>query len=167
MLNMSKYVDSLTFNIQAIIIPFMVSIIFDFNRTLYDPIQEQLYTDALKCLESLKDLSLGLLTTQAANRNNTLFAELGILDYFTHIIVTRQKTQQHLADFAQILHTPHNQIFVVGDRLDEEIAFGNELGMQTIWLDRNRSFIQNTANYQIHSLSELPEIIRKDSHGNR
>jgi len=59
---------------------------------------------------------------------------LGIRPFFDKIVIcySNQEKKECLAKIRQ--QYPHEKICVVGDRIDAEIQFGNELGMKTVRL---------------------------------
>lgn len=59
---------------------------------------------------------------------------LGVRRFFDEILIC-QTVEEKKSRFRQVLAKYHPQkCWVVGDRLDAEIRFGNELGLKTIWL---------------------------------
>ena len=59
---------------------------------------------------------------------------LGVRRFFDDIIIC-QTVEEKKSRFRQVLAKYHpRKCWVVGDRLDAEIRFGNELGLKTIWL---------------------------------
>lgn len=114
-------------------------IIFDFNRTLYDPEAGRLAADCLRVLTELRQQGflLGLIA-QAAPSRRELIRNLGLEKLFTEIILSESKGK---TDFERLLKrtgAKPEQSFVVGDRVRKEIAIGNRLGMRTIWVRQGR-----------------------------
>ena len=109
-------------------------IIFDFNRTLYDPDGKALVPGALSVLKKLRKRSFVLyLISHAAPSREHLITALGLDQLFSKIIISYGK---RIGDFRNIIdkNTSLDQSFVVGDRIRKEITIGNRLGMRTVWL---------------------------------
>lgn len=112
-------------------------IIFDFNRTIYDPERKRLIGGSVFVLKKLKKhgLELYLMTRQEKNRKQ-LIKNLGIQKYFSKIIFTQEKTY---LNFKKLLGKKnHIETYVIGDRVMEEIKIGNCLKLKTIWLKQGK-----------------------------
>ena len=109
-------------------------IIFDFNRTIYDPDDNCLIPGARFVLRTLLRRGFSLyLVSRAGQSRKDLIEKLAIKKYFSRIIVAEEKSKK---DFERIV-TPkminRRASFVVGDRVRKEIRISNSLGLQTIW----------------------------------
>ena len=146
-------------------------VIFDFNRTIYDPEQGRLFRDALPCLQALYVKGpLGLITTKTKGRNKTLFTKLGVIDYFAHIQITSQKKEADFQLLCRKFQLPPSRVYVIGDRLDEEIAIGNQLGMPTVWIYRGSHQAKSRnirPSFVISSLEELDLLVTGASYARR
>ena len=111
------------------------TIIFDFYRTIFDPESSKLVPGTKTVLKSLKRRGFRLfLVSREEKSRKELIQSLGISDTFEQILLVPQKTA---ADFLNILSTQKISLknsFVVGDRVKEEIALGNQIGLTTIWV---------------------------------
>ena len=111
-------------------------IIFDFNRTLYNPDMDKLTPNSLSILSTLKDKGFLLYLVSSANdgkdARKKLIRELKIEDFFAEIIVSDDK---ELKDFESVIGDEVEKEFsyVIGDRVQREIAFGNACKLNTIW----------------------------------
>ncbi len=140
-------------------------IILDFNRTIYDPETKELVLDTKAVLHCLLRRNFELyLISHGNNSRKSLINDLGINQYFKHIIITPGKTRK---DFQQLIkqNIDLRTSFVIGDRIRQEIAFGNLLGMQTIWI-RNGKFSNETPrnkneqpDYTVRTLKNVLRII--------
>ena len=90
---------------------------------------------------------------------------LGIKDCFDLILIS-STDQEKKSCFEQALKTfPADNTFIIGDRINSEIMFGNELGLITVLLRQGKYRDLVPANpwqiphYIIHSYAELEEII--------
>ena len=126
-------------------------IVFDFCRTLYNPETESLVPHAKFVLTSLRKRGFILcLVTRARARRSNLIHKFGLRKFFRHVVVSPEKRE---ADFERIFYNhelSRPNSFVVGDRVKQEIFYGNRLGLQTIWL-RHGKFA-----------NELPEDAREE-----
>lgn len=144
----------------------MKAVIFDFNRTLYDPETGSFIKGAIASLDALKkDGMLLFLIGKGSNERANLINELGLHRYFDEIIV---KEEKDLADF-QYLKEKYSgaDFYVFGDRVKKEIRFGNECGFKTIWF-KNGKFAGELPESEdekpwktIFDFSELSEAISK------
>lgn len=111
-----------------------MNIIFDYNRTLFDPEANRLYDGVpplLSCLSTRHRLFL-------ISRDETGRAErlrsLNIAQFFEQVFFVPNKT---LKLFRKITASGQKTL-VIGDYVSEEIRFGNELGCITVWLRRGK-----------------------------
>ncbi|MDA2922172.1 HAD hydrolase-like protein [Patescibacteria group bacterium AH-259-L07] len=110
-------------------------IIFDFNRTLYDPDTNMLVPDAKFVLCTLLERKFALyLISHAARSRKKLISTIGIRPYFTNIVITREKSKKNFKKIVQQKMINREQSFIIGDRIRKEIVVGNNLGLQTIWV---------------------------------
>lgn len=144
----------------------MKAVIFDFNRTLYDPETGSFIKGAIASLDALKkDGMLLFLIGKGSNERANLINELGLHRYFDEIIV---KEEKDLADF-QYLKKKYSgaDFYVFGDRVKKEIRFGNECGFKTIWFKNGKFAGELPASEDekpwktISDFSELSEAISK------
>ncbi len=141
----------------------MKKIIFDFNRTLYQPELGQLVPKTKIVLAQLiqRGYSLVLVARAAPGRKN-LIKRLGITPFFSKIITTTNKSQ---ALFKRLAKGELQFCTVVGDRVRKEIAIGNDLHMRTIWLRRGMFSNERPRNKQeapskiIYRLSSLLKLL--------
>lgn len=109
-------------------------IIFDFNRTIYDPDNNALISGAGFVLQTLLRRGFSLyLISRAGKSRKELIENLGIGKYFFRIIVAKEKSKKDFERIATPMAINQNLSFVVGDRVRKEIRIGNSLGLQTIW----------------------------------
>jgi FMN phosphatase YigB (HAD superfamily) len=140
-------------------------LIFDFNRTIFNPDSGALFADALPTLQALRErgAKLGLVSRREGSRDS-LISRLGIRAYFDCIELVDEKT---VATFRQMVatlgstaaaHVPE-RVLVVGDRLVEEIGIGRALGYETAWFDPSGR-VTTEADHSIRTLSEVLQIAR-------
>ncbi|MDZ4247893.1 MAG: HAD hydrolase-like protein [Patescibacteria group bacterium] len=140
-------------------------IIFDFNRTLYDPDSARLVPGTLKVLGELQGRGCVLyLISRGGPDRARLIRKLGLESVFAGIKVTERK---NLRDFRAIAKRhPTASIYVVGDRPSQEIRLGNRLGFRTIRFLRGKFSREiprsddERADLTIDLLTELTDIVR-------
>lgn len=109
------------------------AVIFDFNRTLFDPTVYALYHGVKPMLEELAaERRLFLYSRKAWDRSN-LLATLGIDTYFEATYFVERKTKENLADILEAHALVPKSTVIVGDMLEDEICVGAELGLTTVW----------------------------------
>lgn len=112
----------------------MKAVIFDYNRTLFDPDSNQLFPGVIGLLGRLKaKLKLALVAKGDDSRRNQI-QELGIEEYFDVIIVNQSKSTDDYKNCMEKMGVNPAEAYVVGDRVYEEIKMGNSLGAVTVWL---------------------------------
>lgn len=116
-------------------------VIFDFNRTIFNPNQDGLMEGATDLLNYLKEKNyrLSLLSkTNYPGREEQINA-LGIEKYFDDIIVTYgNKQESHFKRLIGAMKIESFETIVIGDRVKSEILIGNQMGMRTIWLRKGK-----------------------------
>ena len=144
----------------------MKAVIFDYNRTLFDPDKDALYPEVIEVLGGLKKTVLmALIAKGDANRMEKI-RNLGLLKYFKLVIINQEKSVADFEKCVKELGLPAKDIFVVGDRVNEEIRCGKSIGAVTVWF-RNGKFKdelpkgkEEEPDYTIDDLKKLFEIIR-------
>ena len=114
------------------------TVIFDFNRTIYDPEQETLLPFAQALLTTLKanQFNLFLITFGGKQREKTI-KDLNLSKYFKSIVLTKNK-QVAFRKINKKFKLTKKLTFVIGDRVREEIMLGNQYGYTTVWFKNGR-----------------------------
>ena len=118
--------------------PMKKLIIFDFNRTLFDPDAGKLFDSALEVLRALKDSGARLfLIGKGMKERENLIYDLGLDRFFEKIIL---KEEKEIGDFEMIrkLAEEGDELFSVGDRIKKEITLSNLCGFKTIWFQNGK-----------------------------
>lgn len=112
-----------------------MKIIFDFNRTLYDPDTGTLVPGALELLSELSALGaeLHLVSKREAGREDALDT-FGLRPFFTTTTFVENKTDT----ICRHVKTSDLPVYIVGDHLHQEIRIGNTYGAKTVWLRRGK-----------------------------
>lgn len=111
-------------------------IIFDFNRTIYNPELARINDGVINLLERLVNsgYKLCLLSKKTIRDRRKQISELGLDKYFINIqVIDGDKTEQNFERCIDVLSLDPSEIAVVGDRIKKEIYLGNHFGMTTIW----------------------------------
>lgn len=110
-------------------------VIFDFNRTIYDPEKKRLLPKVRFVLRILIKRGFSLyLVSRAENSRRKLIKSLDLQKYFRQIITCQEKGLEDFKKIANRRTIDQQNSFVIGDRVKEEIRFGNFLGLKTVWL---------------------------------
>ena len=138
-----------------------MKIIFDYNRTLYDPETDALSHGALELLKySSKGNELFLISRAEPGRSERL-ERSKIRKYFKRLAFVDVKTPELFLE----LSDEDKDAIVIGDRVREEIRIGNRLGMKTIWVrqgkfaDEMPEGCDDKPTFIVTDLGEVREII--------
>jgi FMN phosphatase YigB (HAD superfamily) len=116
-----------------------IAVIFDFNRTIYDPDTGALLPGAKKVLEDLRARLIPLyLVSKAEESRPQILEEFGLKDYFTESFFVERKDPTLFFEILKRAGVHPKEMYVVGDHLHKEIRCGNQCGMRTIWLKRGK-----------------------------
>lgn len=141
-------------------------IIFDFNRTLYDPTVSALYSGVISMLEDLYTTTPLILFSKKGWDRTTLLKELGIVDYFAGTYFVDTKTTDKLQDILKAHSLEAKDTVIVGDMLTEEICAGHDLGMTTVWFQQSALGLVGESDrpyapdHTISSIHEMRELLR-------
>lgn len=109
-------------------------IIFDFNRTIYDPDNNCIIPGVRFVLRTLLRRGFSLyLVSRAGKSRREMIKNLGMRQYFLRIIITKEKSRKDFERIVMGRMINRHLSFVIGDRVRKEISIGNSLGLQTIW----------------------------------
>lgn len=141
----------------------MLAVLFDFNRTLYNPDTDALNEYARELLSHLQQRGIPLfMVCKGGEERKKKIEELGLLPFFQRVIVTERKG---LVDFFSCRSEyPDAQWIAIGDRLVEELRYAKEAGMETVWFRNGRFAHEQPAQTGIHpgyvvfNLTEVPSL---------
>jgi FMN phosphatase YigB (HAD superfamily) len=145
----------------------MAGIIFDFNRTLYNPETGSLTDGARNMLIELVEAEhhVCLYAKKTADDRREKLKELDIEHYFSAVRFVEEKNLSDLKGFAEFLKLEPKDIYIVGDRVRSEIFLGNLLGANTIWYRQGKfaselpTRVEERPQYTITDFDELGYII--------
>lgn len=140
-------------------------IIFDFVRTLYDPGEGQLFPGVLPLLKDslAQGLKLGLVSFGGGEKQR-LLQSLGLLELMDWVRVVPEKTPGVFSEFTKEFNLSPDETLVIGDRLSEEIAVGQGLGMKTVWIQIEKLPAPEgmiKPDFIISSVTELTDLLEK------
>src|SRR3989344_8916037 len=116
-----------------------IAVIFDFNRTIYDPDTKAMLPGVRQLLSELRERSVPLyLVSKADESRPQVLKELGVGDFFMDSFFVERKDPALFFEILNRAYVHPKQMYVVGDHLHKEIRCGNQCGMRTIWLKRGK-----------------------------
>jgi len=146
----------------------MKAAIFDFNRTLWE---DGAYLEgALDLLQSLKKKGVKLAVVSAVKEHEVPEREdliKPIEPLFHSVNIVTGKSKDVFRNVAEDLSVPHSEVIVIGDKVNNEIKYGNQLGMTTIWLKRGKNAQDLPASKEVEphhtvdSIKQLRELLNK------
>lgn len=130
----------------------MQLIIFDFNRTIYNPETNSLVSGALEVLQhfSAKGIPMVLVSRDEGDRENILM-RLGVSSFFEKTFFVREKSKELFLSLMHEYGTEPETTLVVGDYPASEILHGNAAGARTVRLKAGRF-----ADYEPRTKEEEP-----------
>lgn len=145
------------------------AVIIDYGRTLHDHEVGDFFPeteDVLKTLHGKYQLALVSITSpDDVPQRIAKLQKFDLAKYFESIEVVSEKKEEALERAVHRLGVPHEQVAIVDDRAHGSIAWGNQHGCMTIWIQKGK-FAQELPNeetgqptYTIHELKELTPIL--------
>lgn len=139
-----------------------MKIIFDYNRTIFDPESGKLYPGVFELLKKLSlENELFLVSFNEPGRKETIDG-LKIGKYFQKILFVDEKTVEIFLK----LVGKDKKVIVVGDSVRSEIRIGNMLGFVTVRVAQGKFKLQEPeneneiANYEVDDIRKLEKIIK-------
>ncbi|OGI67100.1 hypothetical protein A2823_02375 [Candidatus Nomurabacteria bacterium RIFCSPHIGHO2_01_FULL_41_91] len=136
---------------------FFMKIIFDYNRTIYDPEKQELYPGVLVLINGLSNKHELFLVSKNEPGRRDVLDNLGISSFFKKVIFTDNKSPELFKEIAD----NENNVMVVGDRIRGEISIGNELSYITVWLKRGKFSLEEPINEKQnprHTITDITEV---------
>lgn len=110
----------------------MKAVVFDYNRTIFNPDTKEIIPEARDAIELLCQSKLKLfLISKGGDDRRKQIATLDIIQFFDYVTVVPEKST---TDFQQCkdMCEKNTMFFAIGDRLREEIHHANICDMITI-----------------------------------
>ncbi|MBP9773114.1 MAG: HAD family hydrolase [Candidatus Peribacteraceae bacterium] len=143
----------------------MKAVIFDYNRTIYNPEDDKLTAGAKALLDLFHKEGITLfLIAKGDDKRRARIQELGLEPYFKKIVVNQNKSADDYANCKKDAQEG-TEFFAIGDRVKEEIKYANENGIITIWFKDGKFSTEEPENdaekpaFIIKNLSEAADII--------
>lgn len=139
-------------------------IIFDLNRTLYDPDKKQLNGSAIFVLKELKKkkYKMCLVSKGKAGADDVIRVH-NLEKYFIEILFSQAKSEDDFVKCLNSMNLKYDEVMVVGDKIKGEISRGNSLGMQTVWF-RNGKYKDELPETDLekpkHTITKLREVLK-------
>lgn len=139
-----------------------MKIIFDYNRTLFNPELNELYPGARELLRRLHARHELFLVSRFEQERITQLETLDIRQYFQDVAFVPDKTEEI---FIGLVGTALD-VMVIGDSITDEIRIGNILGYITIRIQQGKFSGQvpvskeQTAKHIITSLEEIEPLLK-------
>ncbi len=139
---------------------------FGLTKTPWHTEDERLYPDAASCLAELHTrYKIGVIANQSLGTAHRLRA-FGVLDYIDLVVASAEegvaKPDPRIFEIAlERAGCRPEQAIMVGDRLDNDIAPANAMGMKTIWIKQGFGQYSTPrteaeqADWVVENLSEL------------
>jgi phosphoglycolate phosphatase-like HAD superfamily hydrolase len=144
----------------------VATIIFDLNRTLYDPEGDALVPSAREVLDALQGANHELhLVSRKEKGRERILVRFDLEKYFETISLVEEKSVEIFSRIMNSARGVSKAKYVVGDYRHEDVRFGNQAGAYTILLRRGKFANQEVEIPEdipwatIQELSELPKLI--------
>lgn len=139
----------------------MKTVIFDFNRTLYDPDKGALENGVIEVLEYLNSLGYQLiLYGKGDEKRKNLISETGIGNYFREVLLLDEKTLDTFQELVRRNSISVNDSFSVGDRIKKEIVISNKAGFKTIWFKKGKFASETPESREEEPFAIIIELIQ-------
>ena len=136
-----------------------MKIIFDYNRTIFNPETDTLYGGVLELLKVLSvNHNLFLVSKDETGRDVKL-KDFGIAEYFESTVFVKEKTTEV---FKKLVEN-NEKALVIGDRVRGEISIGNQLGFITVWVKQGKfanELPQNQDEIPDHEIDEIKQLLK-------
>lgn len=137
-----------------------MTIIFDLNRTLFDPDTGTLVPGAVSVLThfNTKGYPLHLVSKREGGRDELIDTHR-LRQFFTSVSFVEDKAEP----IKNICSSSTEEVYVVGDYVQSEITAGNMAGATTVWLRRGK-FAERIPEHELevpaHTIGELEELLQ-------
>lgn len=142
---------------------FFMRIIFDYNRTIFDPDTDDIYPGVLELLQRLSIKYELFLVSRNEPARKERVKDLAIDGYFQEIVFVDKKSKQ----IFEKISGNSEIVVVVGDSIRDEIAIGNQLGFVTVRIKKGIFATMvpmcndESPQYEIMDIRELENILSR------
>ncbi len=139
-----------------------MKIIFDYNRTLFNPDSGMLFPNVFRVLKVLAPKHELFLVTLDKPERKTSTAIEELRPFFNQIFFVERKTATLFAQIVNGSEQPERAI-VIGDRLEDEIAIGQQLGLVTVHVCQQSrpKFSKITPTHTVSEIKKVIELIKQ------
>lgn len=140
-----------------------MKIIFDYNRTIFDPETNELYPGVFELLRYLQPNHELFLVSRNEPDRLKRFETFGLTNIFKKVYFVPEK---NLELFKKISNNEKNT-FVIGDSLNDEIKIGNTLGFLTIRIKQGKfkdvkpTSTDEIPNFELNNIESIRDLIEK------
>jgi len=131
-------------------------IIFDFNKTLYNPISKELFEGVKEILNLLKSDFILILISMNKEMRDKLAKNL-IGEFFNEMVFTKEKTILNYESILKKYNIKNSDCTIIGDCLSDEILIGKQLFCKTIHINPNKC--KTFADFSIPHIKEIKTFI--------
>jgi FMN phosphatase YigB (HAD superfamily) len=132
-----------------------MKIIFDYNRTLFNPDAGEVFPGVFHLLKTLSQKhELFLITLNKPERKDSSAIQ-DMKAYFDEILFVERKTVE---TFRKIVGDDKN-VIVIGDRFEDEIRIGIELELITVHIQPTKAFYKKNQT-PTHVVSEITNVLQ-------
>jgi len=135
-----------------------MKIIFDYNRTLFNPDAGSVFPGVFQLLKTLSAKhELFLITLNKPERKDSSAIQ-DMKPYFREVIFVERKTVTAFKEIAG----DDAKVIVIGDRFEEEIQIGMQLGFITIHVQPQKPFYKKskTPTFRVAEIQQVLSIIK-------
>lgn len=134
------------------------TLIFDFIRTLYDPMSSSLYSGVGVMLEELAGRARLFLYSRADRGRVGLLREQGIESYFEAAYFVEEKSAENLRSITDKHSIDVASAVMIGDMPNAELCAASELGMLTVWVRGQAAIALEPACIPTHTVDSIAEL---------
>ena len=130
-----------------------MKIIFDYNRTIYNPDEEALYEGVFEVLDELsKKHELYLVSAHEPGRREKI-KDFGIHIFFKKVFFVNHKA----VEIFKLIANEGEEVLVVGDNIYSEINVGNKMNFNTVLLnhENRKMFPLKEEHKQKHTINHI------------
>lgn len=149
----------------------MPLIIVDFNRTLYDPVRDDIIEGAREMLLALSKKGARLVLVskkepEGESGRRDALKRMNIAHLFDNIMFVDEKNEELFSGLIRTYGIPIQQTYVIGDYLYDEIRAGNRCGAITIRYKQGKfaalvpKCLDDEPTATVERLTDIPELVR-------
>jgi len=146
------------------------AIIFDWRRTLFNNDEDIEFPEADDTLQYCQSrgyrmAAISLVSPKNRAKRVEEINNSPLRKYFELALVTDFDKNQLFEQAVKHFNIPRNEIFIIGDRVSDEIKYGNKYGHPTIWLKEGKFSSElpteeiGKPTYVINELGNLKKIL--------